>query len=137
MGFEDEAEQSVPRPCRQTDGRFKRTCKLTSSIVLRGTSFHHAVDLEFPPIGFGPAWFSCCCPGLFPGPAELGAINPDAVHDHGQPSCQSHDRLFHPAAPVPRPCRYRLTAGSSGHANSPHPSSREGHLSTTRWISSF
>ena len=29
------------------------------------------------------------------------------------------------------------TAGSSGHANSPHPSSREGHHSTTRWISSF
>jgi hypothetical protein len=31
----------------------------------------------------------------------------------------------------------RPTAGSSGHANSPHPSSREGHHSTTRWISSF
>jgi hypothetical protein len=23
---------------------------------------------------------------LFPGPPELGAINPDAVHDHGQPT---------------------------------------------------
>jgi len=31
----------------------------------------------------------------------------------------------------------RRTAGSSGHANSPHPSSREGHLSTARWSSSF
>src|SRR5271169_33948 len=30
-----------------------------------------------------------------------------------------------------------LTAGSSGHAHSPHPSSREGHHSTTRWSSSF
>src|SRR5580700_8421169 len=30
----------------------------------------------------------------------------------------------------------RLTAGSSGHANSPHPSSREGHHSTARWSSS-
>src|SRR5262249_6158019 len=30
-----------------------------------------------------------------------------------------------------------LTAGSSGHTNSPHPSSREGHYSTTRWSSSF
>jgi hypothetical protein len=30
-----------------------------------------------------------------------------------------------------------LTAGSSGHTNSPHPSSREGHHSTTRWTSSF
>jgi hypothetical protein len=31
----------------------------------------------------------------------------------------------------------RRTAGPSGHTNSPHPSSREGHLSTARWISSF
>ena len=31
----------------------------------------------------------------------------------------------------------RLTAGPSGHANSPHPSSREGHHSTARWSSSF
>src|SRR5271167_544979 len=29
------------------------------------------------------------------------------------------------------------TAGPSGHANSPHPSSREGHHSTARWNSSF
>src|SRR5471032_266556 len=29
------------------------------------------------------------------------------------------------------------TAGPSGHTNSPHPSSREGHLSTARWISCF
>ena len=28
-------------------------------------------------------------------------------------------------------------AGPSGHANSPHPSSREGHLSTARWSSNF
>jgi len=31
----------------------------------------------------------------------------------------------------------RVTAGPSGHANSPHPSSREGHHSTARWSSSF
>ena len=31
----------------------------------------------------------------------------------------------------------RLTAGPSGHANSPHPSSRERHHSTARWSSSF
>jgi hypothetical protein len=30
----------------------------------------------------------------------------------------------------------RVTVGPSGHANSPHPSSREGHLSTARWSSS-
>ena len=28
-------------------GRSKRTCELTSSIVPRGTSFHHGVELEF------------------------------------------------------------------------------------------
>jgi hypothetical protein len=31
----------------------------------------------------------------------------------------------------------RRTAGPSRHANSPHPSSREGHLSTAGWSSSF
>src|ERR1039458_5076786 len=31
----------------------------------------------------------------------------------------------------------RLTIGPSGHANSSHPSSREGHHSTARWNSSF
>src|SRR5262249_57328432 len=35
MGFEDEVEQSFGRPCRQCDGRFKRTYELTSSIVPR------------------------------------------------------------------------------------------------------
>ena len=32
-----------------------------------------------------------------PGPPELGAVNPDAVQDHGQPACQRHNGLFHPA----------------------------------------
>src|SRR5262249_20775166 len=59
------------------NGRSKRTCELTSSIVPRGTSFHRSVELEFPPIGFDPVRFSCCCRGLFPGPAELSAVNPD------------------------------------------------------------
>src|SRR3974390_2009375 len=31
----------------------------------------------------------------------------------------------------------RVTVGPSGHANSPHPSSPEGHLSTARWNSGF
>src|SRR5262245_42516127 len=46
MGFGDEVEQSFGRPCRQTNGRSKRTCELTSSIVPRGTSFHRSVELE-------------------------------------------------------------------------------------------
>ena len=99
MGSEDEAEQSFGRPCRQCDGRSKQTYELTSSIVPRGTSFHRSVELWFSPIGFDPELFSCCCRGLLPGPPELGAVNPDAVHDHGQPASQGHDRLLHPAAP--------------------------------------
>ena len=54
---------------------------------------------SFSPIGYDPERFSCCCRGLFSGPAELGAVNPDAVHNHGQPARQRHDRLLHPAAP--------------------------------------
>jgi hypothetical protein len=50
MGFEDKAEQSLGRPCCQSNGRTKRTYELTSSIVPRGTSFHCWVDLGFPPI---------------------------------------------------------------------------------------
>jgi hypothetical protein len=46
MGFEDEVEQSFGRPCRQCDGRFKRTYELASSIVPRGTSFHRWVELD-------------------------------------------------------------------------------------------
>ena len=46
MGSEDEAEQSIGRPCRLTNGRFKRPSELTSSIVPRGTSFHRRVELE-------------------------------------------------------------------------------------------
>ena len=79
-------------------GRSKRTCELTSSIVPRGTSFRHWVELEFPPIAFDPERLSCCC-GFFPAPLELSAVNPDAVHNHGQPSRQRDDRLFHPAMP--------------------------------------
>ena len=75
MGFENEVEQSFPRPCRQTYGGFKRKCELTSSIVPRGTSFHRSVGLEFPPIGCDPAQFSGCY-GLFP------------VHRNSVPSTQ-------------------------------------------------
>jgi len=84
---------------RQSNGRTKRTHELTSSIVPRGTSFHCWVELWFSPIWFALERFSCCCRGLLPGPPELGAVNPDAVHDHGQPASQGDDRLLHPAAP--------------------------------------
>src|SRR5450631_2641110 len=77
MGFENEAEQSIGRPYRQCNGRSKRTNELTSSIVPRGTSFHRSVELECSPISCDTEPLSCCgC--LFLGPAELGAINPNA-----------------------------------------------------------
>ena len=44
---------------------------------------------------FDPTRFSRRCP--FSGPPKLGAVDPDAVHDHGQPLRQRHDRLLHPA----------------------------------------
>src|SRR5450631_132990 len=97
MGSENEAEQSLGRPYRQIDGRSKRTCELTSSIVPRGTSFHGLVELEFSPIALCYLRPSCCRD--LPGPAELGAVNPYAVHDHGEPACQRHDGLLHAAAP--------------------------------------
>ena len=81
------------------NGRSKRTSELTSSIVPRGTSFHCGVDLAFPPIVFDPERLSCGCHGRLSGPPELGAINPYAVHDDGQPASQGHDRLLHSAAP--------------------------------------
>src|SRR5262249_16081197 len=62
----------------------------------RGTSFHRAVELACSPVRLDPARLSCCC-GSLPGPAELGAVNPDAMHDHGQPARQRHDCLLHPA----------------------------------------
>src|SRR5262249_56177085 len=96
MGVGDEVEQSFGRPCRQTNGRFKRTYELTSSIVPRGTSFHRAVELACSPVRLDPARLSCCC-GSLPAPAELGAVNPDAMHDHGQPARQRHDCLLPPA----------------------------------------
>jgi hypothetical protein len=96
MGFEDEVERSKGRPCRLTDSRSKRTYELTSSIVPQGTSFHRVVELGCSPIVIDPERFSCCCG--FPSPEELGPIDPDAVHDHGQAACQRHDGFFHAAA---------------------------------------
>src|SRR5271156_4908551 len=80
-----------------SDGRSKRTYELTSSIVPRGTSFHRLVELECSPVRLDTVRYSCGRD--LPGPAELGAVNPDAVQDHGQPPCQGDDRLLHPAAP--------------------------------------
>src|SRR3974377_2384797 len=95
MGVENEAEQSFGRPCCQTNGRSKRPSEPTSSIVPRRTYFHRRVELKYSPMGCYPVRASSRCD--LPGPTELGAINPDAVHDHSEPACQRHDRLFLPA----------------------------------------
>ena len=61
---------------------------------------HHSTarwNSSFPPIAFDPAPLSCRCD--FPGPAELGAVYPYAVQDHGQSTRQGHNRLFQPALP--------------------------------------
>ena len=89
MGFEDEVERSFGRPCRRQE-----TCELTSSIVPRGTPFHRLVELEFPPTS-GLVEGSRC---NFPGPSELRAVNPDAMHDHRQAAGQRDNRSFHAAA---------------------------------------
>src|SRR3974390_280198 len=91
MGSENEADQSKGRSCR---GRTWRTYDLTSSIVPRGTSSHHVVELVFLPIAVG--CLLSCGYGLLPDPAELGAINPNAVHDHGQLARQRHNRFLQP-----------------------------------------
>ena len=93
MGFEDEVEQSIGRPCRQTNGRSKRPSELTSSIVPRGTSSHHAVELEFPPIAFDPA---ISCRHGCPGQAEFGAVNPDAVQDQAKRRASATTAFFIP-----------------------------------------
>ena len=69
---------------------------LTSSIVPRGTSFHRSVDLS---VLLSRLISRGLCHCNVPGPLELSAVYPDAVHDHGQPTGQRHDRLLHSAVP--------------------------------------
>src|SRR5262249_43999801 len=77
-------------------------------VDMRTHLIHRPARDIIPPLGGARVsfyWIRCCtvfmlllC-GLFSGPAELGAVNPYAVHDHGQPACQPHARLFQPTAP--------------------------------------
>ena len=81
MGSEDEAEQSLWRPCRrqvQADMRTHLIHRPARDII------HRLRGLEFPPIAFDPERSSRC--SNFSGPSELSAISPDAMHNHGQPS---------------------------------------------------
>ena len=73
-----------------------RPCPLPISPHPRPARHHSTAWARCSPIAFDPAR---CHAAATSGPAELGAVNPDAVHDHGQSTCQRHDRLLHPAAP--------------------------------------
>src|SRR5262249_28370072 len=48
-GIRSEVEQSLARPCRRGNGRFKRTYELTSSIVPRGQTPHRLRDRSARP----------------------------------------------------------------------------------------
>src|SRR5450631_4311106 len=104
----------MPWPCETRTSTCRSFVKISSGLCLflgisvlldakRHTSSRTTssradqVELEFSPIACDPELLSCHC-GL-PGPLELGAVNPYAVHDHGQPARQHHDRLLHPAVP--------------------------------------
>ena len=80
MGSEDEVEQSQSRPCvRRTAGQTGSRTHLIHRPA-RDITFHRRVELECPPTISDLARLSCCCRDLFPGPAELGAVNPHAMH---------------------------------------------------------
>jgi hypothetical protein len=97
MGFEDEVEPSLGRPCRLNERQVQ--ADIRTHLIHRPARdiIPPPVELEFSPIAFDPALLSCHRD--VPGPAELSAVNPDAVHDHGQPTRQCDDRLLHPAMP--------------------------------------
>jgi hypothetical protein len=79
MGFEDEVEQSVQRPCGQT----KRPVQadMRTHLIHRPARdvIPPSVELDVPPIAFDSARSSCR--HGFPGPAELGAVHPDSGMD--------------------------------------------------------
>ena len=52
MGFEDEVEQSLQRPCRQTKRQVQ--ADMRTHLIHRPARdiIHRSVELEFPSIGF-------------------------------------------------------------------------------------
>ena len=93
MGSEDEVEQSLGRPYPPAG-----PSGLTNSLHPSSREGHHSTtwwSSSFAPIVVDLDWISCRC-GLL-GPAELGAVNPHAVHDYSQPPRQRDNRSSHPA----------------------------------------
>ena len=114
MGSEDEAEQSFGRPCRQCDGRSKQTYELTFSNRPFGVKHFQTIHQ--------------CGVDVARGLVLLFGIGTKALPSW-DPRTRRNNLLDDLAVSV--------TAGPSRHTNSPHPSSRKGHLSTARWSSSF
>src|SRR2546426_9085214 len=101
------------RPCRQCDCRFKRTYELSGDLAVNVTAgssgrtnsphpssregHHSTARWSSSVLLVNVVRLSCGCD--LSGPAEFGVVNPDAVHDHGQPARQRHDRPFHSALP--------------------------------------
>ena len=97
MGFEDEVEQSKRRPCPTVTAGPSGHANSPHPSSREG---HHSTawwSSSFLLSRFGSMSLSCRCG--FPGPAELSAINPDAVHDYSQPSRQRDNRSFDAAVP--------------------------------------
>jgi hypothetical protein len=97
---EDEAEQSEGRPYRCSYGRHKQEIDLTSSFVPRGTPSARGGGNQSLRLS---VYSSLAVPSgrgsLLLRPAELRAVNPDAVHDDGKPARQRHDCPLQPAVP--------------------------------------
>src|SRR5262245_63605242 len=101
------SSESAPRPFhhgirRQGGTIFRAALPSNRRLVqadMRTHLIHRPARDIIPPFGGVRVFLLCCCRGLFPGPPELGAINPDAVQDHSQTTGQGDDRLLHPAAP--------------------------------------
>ena len=97
---EDEVEPSGGRPYRYSYGRHKNRSDLTSSFVPRGTPSARGGGNQSLRLSVysSLAVPSGRCSFLFR-PAELRAVNPDAVHDHGKPARQRHDCPLQSAVP--------------------------------------
>jgi hypothetical protein len=70
---------SLGRPCRSSAGPSGHTNSPHPS-SREGHHYHRLVEFELPPMTFDLS--GCRAAALPLGPAQLGAINPDAVHDH-------------------------------------------------------
>jgi hypothetical protein len=108
-----------------------RYARVTSALPPEADIGRHLFDVRFSNRPFGVKHFQTihhCSVDVAHGLALLFGIGTRAL-----PLWDSRTRWNN----LLRGLTVRLTIGPSGQANSPHPSSREGHLSTAWWNSSF